>query len=252
MRIDLGDQSFNTGVPDVNGAIHMVTGMEGWDSPTMRQSTAAPTGQHGTVLTESLLEQRSVVLAGVVKAPSESVFWLAYNGLLGLSNNLVFPKRLTVHESSPKFVEVIRGGQPRQAFIGVGSFSFEIPLLAVDPLKYTVTPKVVPVAAGATVTVQNDGNFITFARLRLTSSGTVKITNRTQASNATLFTRPDYALTIDSIIDMKRKTAQHSGGDNRYGHIDMAAVWWSLQPGANEIVNAGTAGIEMTYHDAWI
>lgn len=138
LKITLGDFDFNTDIADSSGSFWYITAMEGWDSPALRQSFGQPTSRHGGVLLESLMDTRALTLTGVCKATSESAFWTAYNGLLGRTNNLVVPVDLIVYETVPKKCGVIRGGQVRIDIIGGSAFTFEIPLIAPDPLKYSV------------------------------------------------------------------------------------------------------------------
>ena len=138
MRLTLNGLDFNTNTADANGALWYITEMEGWDSPALRQSFGTATSRHGEVLLESMMSSRAVILRGVCKAVSESAFWVAYNDLLGLTNNLVVNADLVVYETTAKKIGVIRGGNVKITFVGVGAFTFEIPLTANDPLKYSV------------------------------------------------------------------------------------------------------------------
>lgn len=249
MRIDLGDLSFNTLVADGNGTHWIIThpdGLEGWDSPSLRQSFQDPAIKHGTVLTESLLGSRSLILRGIVKAPSEAAYWVAYNDLLGQVNNLITDIDLVVHEPTPKQMGVLRGGQPRVRPIGVGAFDFEVPLLARDPLKYSTTEQQVAVGASSTVTCTNAGNFTTGPRVTTTSSGTVVLQNNRTGQRITTESLPS-----GTVLDFAARTV-YTGSTNRYTSLTPDSVWWELQPGANNIQNTGSASVSVVYRAAWL
>lgn len=136
--VTLNSQTFNTGTADGNGSLWFVTDLEGWDSPPLRQSFGNPTSRHGSVILESMLDHRPLTMIGVCKATTEAFMWTAYNSLTGDINALVTPVDLIVYESVPKKVSVVRGGQIRLNTLSMMIFSFEIPLIAPDPLKYSV------------------------------------------------------------------------------------------------------------------
>lgn len=136
--VTLNSQTFNTGIADSNGAQWFVTELDGWDSPGLRQSFGQPTSRHGVVVLESLLDQRALTLTGICNAGCEGDMWTAYNSLIGDINNLVTPVDLIVYETTPKRIGVIRGGKIRLHHETMLIFTFEIPLIAPDPLKYSV------------------------------------------------------------------------------------------------------------------
>lgn len=248
MRIDLHTQAFNTLIPEVDGSQWLVTGIEGWDSPGLRQSSQPATSRHGQVLTESLLDTRSVTLKGIVKAVTAASMWTSYAFLSGLTNNLVVPRTLKVYEDdATKQAFYIRGGSPRMELIGGSSFEFEIPLVFMDPLKYAVTPKVGTL--GATLT--NTGNFTTQPTLTVTSGGTLAVTNTTESASAT-FTSGGNVLPTGTVVDFLNRSVKSAIGASLYTLLDISSVFWSLQPGANVITKSGTASVSYTFQDAWI
>jgi hypothetical protein len=246
MKIVLNDIEMNTGVADTGGALWYVDGLDGWDSPNLRQSTLDPTTKHGTLLTEALLGARAVTLRGVCKAPDEDGFWAAYNRLLGATSGLGVPFDLTVSENVDKRLGVVRGGPVRQAISGLGSFTFEVPLLAPDPLKYATVPTSTEIAADGQAPVVNAGTFVSFPTL--TASGRVEVENFTTALTLTTGTQ---TVPAGTEIDTLRRTI-YAGTVNLYEKISPLSVWWGLQPGDNTVRNHGTATVTVTHYDAWV
>lgn len=245
MKIVLNDIEMSTGVADSDGSLWYVTEMEGWESPPTRLSSIDPSTKHGAVLTEGLYGARAVVLKGVCKATSEANFWKAYNHLLGSTSGLGVPFDLTVSEDIDKRLGVVRSGNIRQAFKGIGTFEFEVPLLAPDPLKYEVTETSTTIGAGGTATITNAGNFSTYPVI--TSGGDVSVENFTTA--LTVFTAA--AVPSGTVFDTLNRTI-YSGATNNYEKIAPSSTWWTLLPGANEIRNHGSASATITHHNAWI
>lgn len=249
MRIDLDALVFNLGTPDANGTYWYITEMDGWDGPSLRQSFQGATTKHGGVLVESLLDTRAVTLKGVAKSTTESIFWSAYNYLLGITNNLVFDRNLVVYESpTAKRLGVIRAGAPRISFVGVGAFDFEIPLIARNPLKYLVTADSMAYSVGQTSPLTNAGTFDTAPVVTTTSAGTVIIRNNTTGQK---FSTGNVSLPAGTVIDMGARTI-YSGTTNLYNALTTTSVWWALRPGINQVYNYGTASVSVAFNSAWI
>lgn len=247
--MDLGGISMNTGTADANGALWYVTGWEGWDSPNLRQSFGDPTSRHGQVVQESLLGSRAVNLSGVCKAPSSGAFWTAYNRLLAVTAVLRTPIALTVTEDVAKTLYVIRSGQVRHRMIGNSAFEFEVPLLAQDPLKYAAAAAPTTINAAASATLTNTGSFQTQkVTVTTTSAGTVSLTNNATGQT---FGTGDTTAASGTVYEFSGRTA-YAGSDNRYFQLAASSQWWSLEPGANSIVNGGTANVSITFRSAWV
>ena len=242
--ITLGPIEMNTGTPDSDVSLWYVDGMEGWDSPALRQSTLDPTSRHGTVVTEALLGARSVVLSGVCKAAGEEGLWNSYNRLLGVTAGLAVEFDLVVGENVPKRLGVVRGGNPR-IDIQPGHFKFEVPLLAQDPLKYAVDPTTETVPTSGSVALTNVGTFSTLPQI--TTSGDVEVENFTTA----LTLRTSLPVSSGTTFDARTRTA-FAGTDDQYSKLSPTSVWWSLLPGANEIRNHGSDDVDIIFHSAWI
>jgi hypothetical protein len=247
MRIDLGSIQMNTLTPDANGNTWLVTGMQGWDSPNQRQSFLSPVGKHGQVIGESMLDGRAIVLQGITKCANTGQFWSCYDQLLGKIANLQATIQLVVYETNyTKYVNVIRSGLPRITFIGQNAFTWEVDLLALDPLKYDNTLTQTPVAA----TINNAGNFASYPVLTITAGGTFTVTNTTIGAGASI--TASTAVPTGTVVDMYAHTIKDNAGNNIYSYLAQPPTWWALNPGNNVITKSGTATVRVDWRSAWI
>jgi phage-related protein len=249
--IELDDIVFNSNTPDTDGTYWFITEWEGWDSPAVRQNTLEPTSRHGAVIAQGLHGHRPISLSGVVKAPTESAFWSAYNRLLNRTNDLLTTRILRVNEGGTiKEAGVVRSGEVRQRIKGVGAFEFEIPLIAPDPLKYGLEVNPVTIAAGGSVNLNNVGTYSTpNIVVTLTNTGTVSLKN--ESTGQRLHTGKEN-LGDDAVINFKARTVYNSEGKNRYDRLAPTSQWWELGPGTTRIRNTGTASVSVVYRSAWI
>lgn len=243
MRVDIGALVLNTGTPDAIGSQWYLTGLEGWDAPAQRLSTGEATSKHGGILLESMYGPRAITVRGLCKADTEAHYWDSYNYLLGLISNPSTQVAFSVFElPTTKRVSVIRGGQPKiDLGAGISTFTFEVPLLALDPLKYGTTLHTV--TAG---TITNAGTAESFPVATLTAGGNLSLTNSTYGRTVSTVT----SLASGAVADFGRRTV-YEGSVNRYQYVNPASVWWGLLPGANTVSNGGAAA-NIAYYDAWI
>lgn len=248
LRIDLDTIEMNTDVADGNGTKWYVVGdIDGWSGPAMRIATVDPTSRHGAVIAESLYGARSLILTGLAKSPNEAAFWTAYNLLLQKLGNTNANITLKVYETTTKRISVRRSAEPRISFSGVGTFTFELPLIAADPFKYNDTA-----TTTAYGTVSNNGSYDTYPIVTLTSAvgsgSTLTLANPTYASGAQVVIIG--ALASGTVIDFGLKTVT-DGSTDKYGQVQSSTSWWALKPGSNALTISG-ATANITYRDAWI
>jgi hypothetical protein len=242
MRIELHTMDFvNDGVADDDDITWLITGLDGWDSPEQRQSSVEPTSRHGARLSSSMLAARALTLKGLTKAKTLAQYEASQAFLNGLLNNLWFDREMVVHEQTVKTIYVVRGGAVRMNQVGVLAYEWEMPLLANDPLKYgeEVT---VSIPAAATRTLTNLGNFPT-ERIVATTGGTVILANgktlRAEAAPAS------------TVFDFWNRTIEKTGVSH-FDKLLSTSEWWDLQPGANSVVNTGSATASVTFRPAWL
>jgi hypothetical protein len=251
MIVELDGLVFNDDIPDPDGTLWYVTGLEGWDSPGLRQSVVAPTSRHGGVVAVALLDARALVLKGIVKATSTPNFWKAWHGLQGQTNNIYDTKTFRVTEGAVERESgVVRAGNLRYEMLGMNAFQFELPLTAPDPLKYDPNPVETTLAAGATVTLTNNGSFVT-ERVTLTASanGHVNVVNNEFGDRGVVTNQEVPAATT---FDALTRDVRSPEGRNLYGNLSPMSSWWGLQPGENSIKNWGTETVYVTHYHAWL
>lgn len=247
MKMVLNTIEMNTGVADSNGALWYMTGIEGWDAPSLRQGQIEPSSRHGNVPTVNLLGARALVLTGVCKTTGgEAGFWKAYNRLQGETAHLATPVPLIGTEDVDKVCMVLRAGTPKTT-IKPGSFEFEVPLTAPDPLKYATTSTTVSIAPGQTKTLVNAGTFDSDRITALnTSQGTTRLTHVGTGRYVATDTVP-----INSAFDYQTRTVM-GNSINQYGQVASSSIWWALQPGSNQIRNDGAVAMSLNFYSAWV
>lgn len=249
LQIDIGSIQCNTGTPDGNGSLWYVTDMQGWDSPDLRSATQGPSSKHGVVITQAQLGGRTVVVTGVTKTTSEANFWTAYNSLLGQTGTLFSPIDFKVHETGQtKKLGVVRGGLPRLQ-IFPASFTWEITLMAADPLKYNDTADSHVMATATAYTWTQTGTFPTFYLVATTTgSGTVSLT---ESSSGMSVSSGSNSLPSGTVIDFRAQTV-YSGSTDNYSKLTAASAFFGLNPGSVTVTRGGTAPLTLSVYPAWI
>lgn len=127
--------SMNSNTPDSNGSLWYVTGMDGWESPQLRQQTMDPDLLPGTIVTHSRWGGRIVMLQGICKASSAAGFWASYNRI----QTLVTPEgnvMMSVMENTLKRLDVRLQTPAKIKILGGSAFEWSLTLLAENPDKY--------------------------------------------------------------------------------------------------------------------
>jgi hypothetical protein len=242
--VELGARIFGDGTADADGTHWKVTGLEGWGTPNARLSSQPMTSRHGTVPTEQMWSDRTLIVKGIASSLTEAGMDASWDDLHGVAGDLLTPRPLIVRETIPKQIPVVSGGDPRAALIGGLAFAFELPLIGHAPWKTSLTPTVVAFAAGATHTVTPGGNRASIPTVTLTSGGTLNLRNGTRRLSTT-------TLPSGAVADFGACTLRSGGGADLYSAIFPTSLWWDLARGANTVVNEGTAGLSLSYSDTW-
>lgn len=249
VNVTLGGLSFNAATVDGNGAKWRIARIEGWDSPSVRQSLFDPTGVHGQVVAEILYGSRAIVLTGTCTTPSEAAYWLSHTALATATNSLAIPGTLVVNEPTPKQASVVRAGEVRMRPIGAyRGFEFEVPLLAPDPRKYATTA--VSGALTGSDIVANAGNIETYPTLTVVGPSTSPMTFTLGARVVTLNISLAGGETL--VADFAARTVLVNGV-NRYDVVASSTRWWALAAGNNTVgSSAGGGTASLSRRSAWI
>lgn len=244
--VSLGGITFNTEVPDADGALWTCGEIVGWDSPPMRLQGLPPTGRHGQVAGQSLYGPRALVIPGTCAVDTRAAQEVARYKLAAATNLLGPTGTLVVNEVAPKQAAVMRSGNLRMKdWPGAHAFEFEAPLLAPDPRKLSTTLTTAAIAA----TVTNAGTFDTWPVLTVVGSAAGPI----QVTKGGKTVRLNGALTGGQTLVADFATATVTiNGVARNDVVDSATVWWSLAAGANVVTYSGGGTASLAFRSAWI
>ena len=241
---DLFGTPANSTVPDADGNVWTVASSEGWDAPDQRTQLMSPTGLHGQRILNPYAEGRSVVLEGLVLAPSEAAAWKAYDRLTSAMPGLGGSGDIVAYEPVPKSLTVVQAGPPRVSKPLGGTISYRLTLLAEYPWKRALSQGTEAIAAGGTGVLTATGTFPAAFEVTLTSGGTVDLVIGTRHFTTT-------ALPSGAVIDMGARTITAADGSSLYGAKTAASEWLALPPGTTTIEQDGTAALDLTWHDTY-
>ncbi|GAB3081065.1 hypothetical protein GCM10027053_52040 [Intrasporangium mesophilum] len=250
--IDLGGQSFGTGVRDANGALWKMALPRGWDAPIFRNEDGAPTFRDGAYEAEALHGARALVCSGLVRCATDALAWQVYY-LLPTLSPVGRDIDLVVHEpGGDKFLKVRQGAKPDIRTPQAGVVFFELNLKALYPFKRSTTPMVRTINAGATDGFACQGTVAAEMEVRTLSSGTVTLksygavqgTGATSVPSGTVFTS-------GFGFSNPERTVIGPAGENLYNSLIPANHWLAAQPGTNTVQNSGTANVRLTYYPTW-
>jgi hypothetical protein len=233
---------------DAFGITWCVLEVEGWwDTPPLDQEVLQPTAQDRGAVAASNLSPRTMILRGTAKRAPDSLpdsLMSAMDRLAAKSWPLLSQKSLTITEGgTARTTEVLPAGALRRRQRGLNQYIYEVPLIAEDPRKYSVTVQ----SEALPDTVVNGGSFPTDPVITLTDGGDYVLTNTTQGAGAILTVTGAPA---GAVVDMRARTVTQ-GGVDYYATVDAASVWWTLLPGSNVITKTGGAA-DISWRDAWL
>ena len=230
---------------DADGVRWARNTLTGWDSPAVRLNGDVRTGTHGAWSSRPLYAARELTLSGIAFCPDMATAERVgdrLHGMPGTGSSGV----LTVHSAAPKSLTVDLNGELRATWpfdIPNPYVRFQIPLRADDPFKRSTTARTTPVAAGATVTIDNDGTAAADLLVTLTSSGTVVLT----AGGVTLTTA---SLPSGAVIDTGACMVTSSGDVDLFSSV-LVPRFPALPAGGGSVHQAGTAGLSIVSHDTF-
>ena len=233
------------GTPDSEG-VRWFNGADivGYDSPPVRINDQERTAAHGGYGPERLYASRILTLPGWCECPSLEAAFAVRERLHGLMSG-----ELIVHEPVPKVLTVVSGGAPRSTEPLDGPnplVEWSIPLIARNPFKRALDPVTVAIAAGGTGSFTATGRFPAELEVTTTSSGTVHVEQgglaimASSVPSGTVFTSgPGFDNLPRSVVG--------PGGEDLYSLTLPGTQWPAVVPGANSILNQGTAAVQVRY-----
>ena len=243
---DLFGIGANTNAPSVDGCVWTVASSDGWDAPDQRTQFTSPTGRDGQRVSNMYAEGRSVVIKGLVFAPTDDAAWAAYDRATSSLPGLRGVGTITAYEPVPKSLTVVQAGPPRVSKPAGRQLTYWLTLTAEYPWKRALAATTVTVGGGATVSHTAAGTFPAEIEVTLTSAGTVDLTIAglrlrfgSLPSGAVLTSGPGFT--------RPKRTAQSSTGANLFGSIVQPMQWPAMVPGVNSIHQAGTANLSVRY-----
>jgi hypothetical protein len=255
--------------PQLYGLRFVLEDADGWDSPDVEVESIPRAESDGSFVTKGRYTHREVLLRGSAYGKTLQAPWLARQVLMSNFGGAVRGPRTLKFVMAPNLTPIILNahlnGRLRTERTGPYSISFEVPLMAPDPRKYTETEKVatwtLPAGAQeATWPVQVGGNYNTFWTAVIVGNINLpRIKNLTQAGEpyiaVDLQVNPGDTLAISS----RDRTVLHNTA-NRYDALNLnLSRWFPLAGGRTNYIrfarqSAGwfNATITMRWRDAWI
>ena len=228
---------------DEPGDFRLTTNVEGWGSPARRLDTNDLTGRDGGWSSGGLFAARTIVHSGLIDQATPAAALALADTLAGIR-----PSEKTTY----RVEQVGLVAREVSACVAVGvapdwiddqSFTYSMTLVAYDPFKRSTTARTTPVAAGATVTIDNDGTAAADLLVTLTSSGTVVLT----AGGVTLTTA---SLPSGAVIDTGACMVTSSGDVDLFSSV-LVPRFPALPAGGGSVHQAGTAGLSIVSHDTF-
>lgn len=248
---ELGGISF--GSLDGSGNLYTLEELEGWDSPTSTGAVESRTGARGGWSTRAYLAPRVMTLKGAVVCPQEGMLDRALDAVLSA---IPFDDYgpITVTRDSTRVAYVRQDGEPSITVLSPTTATYDVPLIAADPLRYgafektssvrlpivtggLTIPTTVPFAVDATtvsgvVRLFNEGNFP--APLRVLIYGPVSSPSLVNSSTGERFTFQGDVQAGDYLdVNLDRRTVHLNGVASRRGFV--SGEFFALRPGANDV-----------------
>lgn len=269
--VQLGSRVFGT---QANGDRHIVETVEGWwGGPEVRQSTLSPSGEHGDVITESYYRGRRITLKGKSEPGPGRTGFDAAQFLEDGSDLIAGAAYLRVNEpvsaGGPKRAKVRKAGRSRMD-VRVNRAEWEIPLIAPDPRKYSLTlqEETVEIEAGgidttSDMTVLNTGNAPTYPEsIRVWGTGHAPIRlMRVDTGHEIVLEQNPIADDEYLLLPQEREVYYGPPGDQEraYNLVGAATRWWMIrEDGATTQIrlrrpNAATGALKATvkFRSAW-
>lgn len=228
-----------------------LTELRGWGSAAASGESTDRPGARGS-WAPSRWERRAkdYTLTLAVDAETPAARWAAEQRLLGAIDGV--DQLMVVHEEIPRQTTVRLNGAIDIVRTSVYTFDAEVPLLALDPLRYGLEPHEVTFARGGTVAIPNVGNTTAWPRIRLNGP----LTNPKVQLSADVFMKIDATIPAGSwlLIDTDRRYVRMF--DDPAGNLrgSWSGTWFGIKSGGapvSLIADAGAGTATVTVPATW-
>ena len=231
---------------DAPGDYRLTTMVEGWGSPARRLTITPRTGAHGAYLLGQQWAERTIVHSGLIECSTATVANTIAQELAALAPGVDYAY-VVDHEAIGSLactVQVALGPEPE--WVDDRSFTYILTLVAPDPFKRALSPETVSIATGTSVPFTALGTAAAEIEVTTTSSGTVHVEQgglaimASSVPSGTVFTSgPGFDNLPRSVVG--------PGGEDLYSLTLPGTQWPAVVPGANSILNQGTAAVQVRY-----
>lgn len=266
---------------DADGVYWIVNqddGLKGWGSPPSTLELEQRARDHGATESEAFMTHRTIVVEGVVDAPSAGLASAAMNRLIAAVS--LQPFVFAVSEAGyVRHVVARRQDEIMTPYIDDKAFYFSFQVVAADPRKFgpvitsgevnmalsvggITAPMTAPLTVSATnvagiAVVVNEGNTNAPGWIRINGPITGGFGAKHAGQDRTIMFSDQLELEAGQWmeIDLERRTVKLQGQASRSGFLT-TREWFTLNPGSNEIAFlAGdyneTATLSVTTKSAW-
>lgn len=257
-EVEFGGLSFNTGL-DGDGVLWTVGVLDGWGSPAPTGGVQQRSGQHGGTDPRQYLGPRTLMVSGLIRAPTRQLRLEADHRLKAACGLTLFD--FTVTETIPLFVRARRQGAVQIRGNTDTLTSWQVELICPDPRIYSTDLRTLvlqPLAASGGLRVPirvpiqitgtsvsgdglatNDGTEASWPVVRITGPVTdPSITNVTTGQTVTwngTLAAGEYV-----VIDMSAQSALLMGQVDYTGRLS-PDEFWAVHPGDNLIAFRGSS-----------
>ena len=228
----------------------LTTKIEGWDSAPRRMSVTDRTGANGAWVGGAYFAARAIVHSGLIDQSTPATARAIADELASIPPRTLIPYTVE-HETLGAlqvWAQVAVGPAPE--WIDDTSFTYSLTLTAPDPFTRATTATTVTIAAGPTVSHTGTGTFPAVLEVTTTSGGTVDLTIGSLRLR-TGWLPSGAVLTGGPGFPNPKRTIRSSGGANLFGLTVSPMQWPYIVPGANSLVQAGTAGLSVRYFSTY-
>jgi hypothetical protein len=221
-----------------------VTGFDGWLSAKNDRTRGRRSGQHGSYSSRSFREEDPIALRGEILYADPAIAAAERRALVSLGG--FGETQLVVTDSLGTLGIAVEVDDVSVTPMRDTYLRFAFSLTAKDPFARATTASTVSVAAGASVVETAAGQSAAEIEVTTTSTGTVDL--KIGSLRLRWGSLPSGSvLTSGKGFPNRQRTVVGPTGANLFGLIVQPMQWPAMSPGANTIVNAGTADLDIRY-----